>query len=97
MKAIVIHAAKDFITNVEKGSARNVGTNDDVTVKGNQKTRIMGDQTVTVDGTRDRTLTVSLPARRRTPRTTRAESGTSSDLPTTIGSHDRGGRVIDDF
>jgi type VI secretion system secreted protein VgrG len=49
---IVVHAAKDFITNVEKASARNVGTNDDVTVKGNQKTHIMGDQTVTVDGTR---------------------------------------------
>jgi type VI secretion system secreted protein VgrG len=50
---IVIHAAKDFVTNVEKASSRNVGTNDDVTVDGNQKTHIKGNQDVTVDGTRD--------------------------------------------
>ncbi len=50
---IVIHAAKDFVTNVEKASSRKVGTNDDVTVDGDQKTHIKGNQEVTVDGKRD--------------------------------------------
>jgi hypothetical protein len=53
--------------------------------------------TVTVDGTRNRTLTVSFPTRRRTTRTTHDEPEEPAGLPTTIGSHDRGGRVIDDF
>lgn len=49
---IVIHAAKDFVTNVEKASSRNVGTNDDVHVVGDQKTVIDGKQDVFVAGVR---------------------------------------------
>ena len=50
---IVIHAAKDFVTNVEKASARTVGTNDDLKVVGDQNTKIEGDQKIEVTGKRE--------------------------------------------
>ena len=55
---IVIHAAKDFVTNVEKASSRSVGTNDDVHVVGDQKTVIDGDQKVVIGGKRETTVGV---------------------------------------
>ena len=45
---IIIHAARDYNTNVERNCSRGVGVNETIVIKGDQKITIDGSQTVTI-------------------------------------------------
>ena len=50
---IIVHAARDWNTNVERNCSRGVGLDDDLTVVGDQKIHIKGSRNLTVDVNND--------------------------------------------
>lgn len=47
---IIVHAARDYNTNVERNATRGVGVNESIHVKGDQSITIEGSQTTTIGG-----------------------------------------------